>query len=246
MLVASIIVMAIGSPYVLAGLAIVAPLGVLLIRFYLPIVIQLRKVRIAAQAPMIQAVRSTLDGRTVITALGSQAFMSRAVSEAIYQGLKPLYYMYMTQYWATIQLIGVNAGYTTILTALLVGLRGHANVGWAGLALVNAISSSNEVFLLMQNWTEYQAAIGSVERIQDFEEDSAQETVAGTEVHPDSSWPKEGRVELSQVCLSYGYVCSWLISWSMLIRNSDGDVVKNVDLAIEPGKKVAILGRTGR
>lgn len=153
---------------------------------------------------MIQAVGSTLEGRTMIRALGSQGFMSRAVSEAIYQGMKPLYYMYVTQYWAMMQLTFLNAAYSTALAALLVGLRGHTNVGWAGLALVNSISSSNEVFLIMQNWTEYQAAIGSVDRIQDFEEDMPQESAASPEVHPEPSWPQNGRVELSKVCLTYG------------------------------------------
>ncbi|CEJ83038.1 hypothetical protein VHEMI03070 [[Torrubiella] hemipterigena] len=81
-------------------------------------------------------------------------------------------------------------------------------------------------------WSKMETALTSVGRIKTFEEDSPQEPVVETEVAAD--WPAQGRIEFHNVSAKY---------------DPNGDestvVLHNVNLTIEAGKKVGIVGRTG-
>ena len=135
-----------------------------------------------------------------------QSYMADTLSERVYSGLGPGYLFSSVQRWMLLALNLANASVLTILAALLVGLRGRGNIGWAGLALLNAVALSQDTMLLMIWWTSFENHMASMERILEYTTATAIEKVESTETPIDETWPMTGRIHFQHLSLSYGYV----------------------------------------
>lgn len=187
----------------------------LLQKHYLATSAQLRKLQVAAQAPIFSTVSAAVDGRLTLRAMQKEAYMADTLSERVYCGLRPGYLFSSLQRWMLLILNLANASVLTVLTALLVGLRGHGNIGWAGLALLNAVTLSQDAILLMTWWTSFENHMASMERIFEYTTTTPVEKVKGPETRPIHSWPSEGRVTLQNISLSYEYAAFWW-SWAFI------------------------------
>ncbi|OAA52989.1 ABC transporter, transmembrane domain, type 1 [Cordyceps fumosorosea ARSEF 2679] len=225
----SLVVIGIGSPFTLIGLPILLPLLFFLQKFYLSASFQLRSLRVAAQAPMLEMVSAFLEGRTTILALRQEQFTARVISDRIQRGLKIGYLFSAVQIWATLMLGLLNGCLAIALAALLIGLGGSKSVAWGGLALVNIIRLGQDNMLLMNWWTSFESDMASMDRIYGYIHLTPQERGQALHIRPPSDWPERGSIRLDNLSLAY----------------RERHIVKHLSVNIPPKSKVAILGRTG-
>ncbi|KAF1734363.1 ABC transporter C family member 8 [Beauveria bassiana] len=225
----SLVVIGIGSPFTLIGLSILLPLLFFLQKFYLSTSFQLRSLRVAAQAPMLEMVSALLEGRTTILALRQEQYTARVMSDRIQRGLKIGYLFSAVQIWATLMLGLLNGCLAIALATLLIGLGGSKSVAWGGLALVNIIRLGQDNMLLMDWWTSFESEMASMDRIYGYIHLTPQERRQALDIRPPSDWPKRGSIRLDNLSLAHG----------------QRQVVKHLSVNIPPKSKVAILGRTG-
>lgn len=141
----------------------------------------------------------------------------------------------IVQRWLVLVLDLTTAGLALLLVGLAVRLRGEVDVGLTGVSLVQLVSLSETVNLLIQFWTSIETSIGAVARIKQFAEDTGEENLPGESQEPPFQWPNKGAIQIRNLTASYG--------------DGQNDAVRALDavsLEIRPGEKVGICGRTGR
>ncbi|KIA75537.1 ABC multidrug transporter [Aspergillus ustus] len=222
----------VGVASVYAATAFPVVLGSLYViqKVYLRTSRQLRLLEIEAKAPLLSHFTDCLSGLVTLRAFGWQDAMEEKNLKILDYSQRPFYSMYSAQRWLTLTLDLVVAGIAIVLINLVVALRGSLNAAYVGVALFNVILFSQTVKLLVQFWTNMETHIGSVVRVKDFTENVAKEDLPSENDSVPSSWPSQGGIEFSNVSASYG---------------PSDLVLRNVSLAIKPGEKVGICGRTG-
>ncbi|KAM3465989.1 hypothetical protein MY5147_009160 [Beauveria neobassiana] len=200
----SLVVIGIGSPFTLIGLPILLPLLFFLQKFYLSTSFQLRSLRVAAQAPMLEMVSALLEGRTTILALRQEQYTARVMSDRIQRGLKIGYLFSAVQIWVTLMLGLLNGCLAIALATLLISLGGSKSVAWGGLALVNIIRLGQDNMLLMNWWTSFESEMASMDRIYGYIHLTPQERRQALDIRPPSDWPKRGSIRLDNLSLAHG------------------------------------------
>ncbi|KAK5159249.1 hypothetical protein LTS14_002391 [Recurvomyces mirabilis] len=147
---------------------------------------------------------------------------------------RPAYFLYMVQEWLTLVLNLVVAGMAVMLVSLALELR--ANVGITGASLVTVITLGDNLNITVQQWTRLETSISAVKRIRDFNETVKPEGKPSETVVPREDWPSTGRIELRNVSAAYDAEAP---------DEKPNLALRNIDLEILPGEKVAICGRTG-
>lgn len=228
--IGSVIVIGIGAPYALVALALLAPVLFFLQRFYLRTSFQVRTLRVAAQAPMLDMATAAIEGRVTIRSLQQESYLASLLRDRVYHAVLGSYIFNSIQTWITLMVRMLNACLATVVAAVVISLPASSrSVGWGGLALVNIISISQEAFLLLTWWTRFESGMASMERIHEYTHETPQERTALLEASIASSWPEKGEIEIEQLSLTYGTHA----------------IIPSLDLSVAAGSKVAILGRTG-
>ncbi|KAL2812693.1 P-loop containing nucleoside triphosphate hydrolase protein [Aspergillus granulosus] len=222
----------VGVASVYAAIAFPVVLGSLYViqKVYLRTSRQLRLLEIEAKAPLLSHFTDCLSGLVTLRAFGWQDAMEEKNLKILDYSQRPFYSMYSAQRWLTLTLDLVVAGIAIVLINLVVALRGSLNAAYVGVALFNVILFSQTVKLLVQFWTNMETHIGSVVRVKDFTENVAKEDLASENDPVPSAWPSQGGIVFDNVSAAYG---------------PSDLVLRDVSLAIKPGEKVGICGRTG-
>lgn len=226
------IIIASGASY--AGL-VVPVLFVFLVfvqRFYMATSRQLRNLQLEATAPLMTHLNETASGIRHIRTFRTMGKFTDAMLNRLDSSLRPHYQMECTQLWllCVLEMSVTVMAIIVIAVGIVINKPGSAN--GLGLSMVNMISLGMGISATFNMWSKMETALTSVGRIKTFEEDTPQEPVVETEVAAD--WPAQGRIEFHDVSAKY---------------DPNGDestvVLHNVNLTIEAGKKVGIVGRTG-
>ena len=119
---------------------------------------------------------------------------------------------------------------TTLVAFLAVFLHiwaiGYLNAGLIGLALAYSLSLTGQLNGTIQLFTQLESDLVSVERISQFIEVIKPERTDGSEVR---NWPTLGAIEMRNVSVRY----------------ADDFAIRDINLTIEPGQSIGIVGRTG-
>lgn len=141
----------------------------------------------------------------------------------------------MLQRWLTLVLDLIAAGMALLVVGTAIALRTRSAL--IGLALVNVISLSENLQLLVLQWAAMEISLGSVNRLEAFthqaaeSEHSSKENGSGLLPQTQPPWPTQGRIEIKQLTARY---------------TADGPAaLQDISLTIPPGTKVGICGRTG-
>lgn len=153
---------------------------------------------------------------------------------------RPAYLLGMVQEWLMTTLYLIVTGIAVLLISLSTQLR--TNAGMTGASLVTLLNFSSTVSNLIRSYTSLETSLGAVARLRSFSETVKPEDQPGEDMMPPENWPREARIDIRDVSASYDSV-----------RSEDGSVtestsnlaLRNLNLSILPGHKVAICGRTG-
>jgi ATP-binding cassette subfamily C (CFTR/MRP) protein 1 len=221
----------IGSGYASAAIPICILCLGLIQFFYLRTSRQLRLLDIETKAPLFSHFLETISGVACIRAYGWTEQYHTHNRAALDASQRPYYLLWCIQRWLTLVLDLFVAGLAVLLVALATNLK-SGSTGFLGVALFNVVTFSTTLQLLVQEWTQVETAIGAVSRIRSYVANVQDENKDGEDGTVDSDWPRVGAVVFKNVEASY--------------EASPEPVLKQINLVVKPGEKIAICGRSGR
>ncbi|OCL14026.1 putative multidrug resistance protein MDR [Glonium stellatum] len=199
-------------------------------KFYLRTSRQLRFMDLEAKAPLYSQFTECLSGLATIRAFGWQGALQKKNQELLDQSQRPFYLLFAVQRWLTLVLDLVVAAIAVILIVLVVKLRGTVSAGNVGIALLNVITFSQSIKLLITFWTTLETHIGAVARIKIFSEDAVGEDMPTESYMPPPTWPSKGAIEFSHLSAAY---------------KPNEPVLRDISISINAGEKIGVCGRTG-
>ncbi|KAF5561502.1 multidrug resistance-associated 1 [Fusarium phyllophilum] len=221
------------NPYIAATFPLLGAVYFYLQRGYLRTSRQLRLLDLEEKAPLYTQFLETLSGLATIRAFGWRDAVIQANHTLVDRSQRPFYLLMIVQRWLVLVLDLSTAALALLLVGLAVRLRGEVDVGLTGVSLVQLISLSETVNMLIQFWTSIETSIGAVARIKQFAEETGEENLPGETHQPPAQWPDKGAIQINNLIASYG--------------DGDGEVIKALDAVsfeIKGGEKVGICGRT--
>ncbi|KAH8671415.1 ABC transporter [Xylariales sp. PMI_506] len=199
-------------------------------RFYLRTSRQLRLLDLEAKAPLYSHVLESLQGIATIRAYGWTSNHVANNLALLDRAQKPYYLLLCIQRWLTLVMGLTVAGLAILLTTLGVTLRSRLDAGFLGVALVSMMNLGHTLAALITFWTLLETSLGAISRVKTFSEDTPTEKpreIVDTRIL--AGWPSQGSVVIE--------------NWSA--HYNGHPVLRNIDISIQAGEKVAICGRTG-
>lgn len=117
---------------------------------------------------------------------------------------RPFYLLFCIQLWVNLVLNLIVAGLAVVLVALIVILTEKTNGGFVGVALVTIMNFNMSLTNLIKYWTMLETSMGAISRIKCFVRDTEAESEPAVTAELSSCWPQQGRIEISNITVSYG------------------------------------------
>lgn len=229
--IASLVLVCVGNKFMAAGIPLLVIMLYVLQMFYLKTSRQLRYLDLEAKSPLYTHFAETISGILTIRAFGWQNASQATNLRLLDNSQKPYYLMYCIQRWLALVLDLLVAALAVVLVALAMRIRSSTSAGAVGVALVNVLSFSQRLTILITSWTSLETSLGAISRLRSFEKDTPQETDPEHPVKPSQDWPNRGAIDFKDITVSY--------------TEKAGPILKDVSFSVEPGQMVALCGRTG-
>ncbi|KAJ5933154.1 hypothetical protein N7516_007643 [Penicillium verrucosum] len=203
--------------------------------FYLRTSRQLRLLDLEAKSPLYTHFLDTIKGITTLRAFGFIPGDVDKNTRLVDASQRPAYLLLMIQQWLTLVLDIVVMVLAVVMTTLAVRL--HSSSGFAGASLFSLMSFGESISGIVIFYTKLETSIGAIARLKMFTENVKPEDRDEEDIVPPVQWPQNGVVELKGVSASYGAE-----------DQPDGTsnlALRNINLIIKTGERVAICGRTG-
>lgn len=227
-------VIATSSPYLVISYPFLVCILYVVQKFYLRTSRQLRLLDLEAKSPLYTHFLDTSKGIVTLRAFGFTNEDRAKNMHLLDTSQRPAYLRTMIQQWLTLVLNSVVAVLAVTLTTLAVRLR--TNSGFTGASLVTLMGFGVMLSEMVMFYTELETSLGAITRLKTFDKTAKTEDKDDEDIIPPEEWPQRGEIILKSVSASY---------------RTDGPTetpslaLKNIQLEIRPGEKVAICGRTG-
>ncbi|KAH8887988.1 putative multidrug resistance protein MDR [Thozetella sp. PMI_491] len=229
--VAGAVLIALGAKYVAAIIPLCLLPVYLIQKFYLRTSRQLRHLDLEAKSPLYTHFTETLAGIVTIRAMGWKDNFLEDSIRLLNFSQRPYYLMFCIQRWLAVVVNLFVAGIALVLVAIAVWFTNTTSRGAIGLAMVNLIYFNSSLSRLIHSWTNMETSLGAIARLRDFLQETPQEDHGISLAHPPEDWPSDGAIETKSLTSTY--------------QPGGETVLQDVSLAIYPGQKVGICGRTG-
>ncbi|XP_070712711.1 ATP-binding cassette sub-family C member 10 [Pempheris klunzingeri] len=231
-LLGTLVVISYGLPWVLVALL---PLALLYHRtqhFYRHTSRELKRLCSLTLTPVYSHFSETLSGLGTIRASGSSARFVEESARRLEQNQRCLFLSNAAMQWLDIRLQLIGVAVVTGLGAIAVVQHQFDSIdpGLVGLSLSYALSITSLLSGLIFNFTQTEMQLVSVERTEEYSTGLPNEPQDRNSQLP-PAWPEHGCVEFCGVVLAY--------------RDGLPNALDGVSLAVRPGEKVGIVGRTG-
>ena len=123
------------------------------------------------------------------------------------------------------ELVKISAALFAIIS------RDTLSAGFAALSIHQSLSISSKLNYLVRNLSEFEASVTSIERIKEYCEIKQEPEWFIEETRPQNSWPDKGKIKIENFSLKY--------------REDLEHVLKDLNIEINSGEKIGIVGRTG-
>ncbi|KAK8009116.1 multidrug resistance-like protein [Apiospora marii] len=209
--------------------------------FYLRTSRQLRLLDLEARSPLQTHLLETIQGLATIRAFGWAILSIEANHDLVDASQRPVYLLYMVQRWLQLVLELIIALLAILVATIAPQISSSTSGGFLGVALVQLMSLSQELKMIVLHYANLETSLTAVSRIKAFEADTPSENRprgGDGDKHttpPPSGWPRAGRVSFQAVTVSY----------STLGSDEAHLAVRDFSLEVPAGQKVAICGRSG-
>uniref|UniRef100_A0A8C3D0C9 Multidrug resistance-associated protein 1 n=1 Tax=Cairina moschata TaxID=8855 RepID=A0A8C3D0C9_CAIMO len=213
---------------------IIPPLGLVYLfvqRFYVATSRQLKRLESVSRSPVYSHFNETLLGVSVIRAFEEQKRFIKQNDMKVDENQKAYYPSIVANRWLAVRLEYVGNCIVLFAALFAVIARNKLSPGLVGLS----VSYSLQVILLLNKKirmsSELETNIVAVERVKEYAEMEKEAEWSIEQTAPASTWPEEGKVEFRGYGLRY--------------REDLDLVLKNINVTINGGEKIGIVGRTG-
>ncbi|XP_055468882.1 ATP-binding cassette sub-family C member 10 isoform X1 [Psammomys obesus] len=196
---------------------------------------ELRRLGNLTLSPLYTHLADTLAGLPVLRAARATYRFEEENQRLLELNQRCQFASYATMQWLDIRLQLMGAAVVSAIAgiALVQHQQGLANPGLVGLVLSYALSLTGLLSGLVSSFTQTEAMMVSVERLEEYSCDIPQEPQGQPlqSPHQGTSWLTQGSVEFQDVVLVY--------------RPGLPNALDRVTFRVEPGEKLGIVGRTG-
>ncbi|KAI9369298.1 ABC transporter type 1, transmembrane domain-containing protein [Aspergillus egyptiacus] len=238
-LIGTACVIALASPWLALTYPILAAVFWVIQRVYLRTSKQLRFLDLEAKSPLYANFLETTQGITTIRAFGWATKKLDQNHHLLDQSQRPAYLLSMVQLWLLLTANLITTGIATAMTALATQLR--ADAGFTGASAVTLMTFSSLVTILIRDYTAFETSLGAVSRLKSLSDGVKPEDQEGEDLRPDEQWPSEGRIEIENLSAAYDEFPPGYPSDEVYPNL----ILKDINLTVSPGEKLAICGRTG-
>ncbi|CAF3667384.1 unnamed protein product [Adineta steineri] len=233
MAIGSTLVICIIKPYVLLVAIVLIPIFLLLCHYYARSRRQLKQLESITRSPIFDHVSSSLNGLTTIRALKSKDHLIKLFTDKIDRYTCLYINMQGASRWFAMRLNFIPFLNTFVTIILFVIFRDEIDSSLIALGLTYAISIPKWFQLAIQQWSEADLLMLSAQRIYEYGQLPDEEDQGGSKrlVNTSPIWPNHGTIEFR--------------NYSLRHRSSLEPVLKNINVRIESGQKIGIIGRTG-
>ena len=161
-------------------------------------------IQIEAKAPLYNRFIETISGLATIQVFAWQKRLQNSTYALLDLSQRPFYLLFCIQLWVNLVLNLIVAGLAVVLVALIVNLTEKTNAGFVGVALVTIMNFNMSLTNLIKYWTMLETSMGAIARIKCFVRDVQAEIEPATPATLDACWPDQGRIEISELTVSYG------------------------------------------
>ncbi|KAK1961243.1 ABC transporter [Colletotrichum sublineola] len=232
------ILIAIAAPYVAVAYPFLLASLYFLQSFYLRTSRQLRFLDLESRSPLQTHLLETIQGLATIRSFGWARQSIEANHEMVDASQKPVYLLYMVQRWLQL-VLELLVATMAILVAAIAPQIPSISGGFLGVALIQLMSLSQELKMIVINYTNLETSLTAISRIKAFEARTPCEDRPGDDSAmqrtPPPEWPQTGHVSFKGVTVSY----------SPLGTEKVSPALKDLTLDIMAGQKIAICGRSG-
>ncbi|EEB05999.1 ATP-binding cassette transporter abc1 [Schizosaccharomyces japonicus yFS275] len=180
-------------------------------------------------SPIFSLLGETISGLPVIRAFERQHLYSRKSSKLLDNLIRIESTSYNLNRWVAIRTEGIS-GIVGFIAGFIALARRNVDPGLVGFSLNQAVTFSLVVITFVRVSNNLQAELNSYQRAKEYCDLPQEPKPAADGVVP-VTWPSEGDIEFKNLCVRY-------------MENSP-DVIHNLNLHVQSGEKVAIVGRTG-
>ncbi|KAG5794653.1 hypothetical protein H9Q69_006287 [Fusarium xylarioides] len=211
--------------------------GTAFVFYYLQTSRQIRLLDLEAKSPLYTHFTDTIKGVATIRAFGWEQFDIAHSNKLLDTSQRPAYLLAMIQQWLATLLHFIVTGTAVLLIALATQLR--TNAGLTGASLISLLTFSEALSNLITSYTSLETSLGAVSRLRSFSETVETENKPGEFIEPPETWPHSGSIQVHKVSASYDSPSNEQDEATSSLA------LRDLELDIFPGQKVAICGRTG-
>lgn len=171
-------------------------------------------------------------GTSVIKAYGVQGLYKKRLDESIDEMNSAYFLTFSAQCWLSLRLDVIGNALALITCLLIVTNVIRISPSTAGVLLTYVLQVVGMIQFAIRQLAEMENAMNSTERIQYYANELPFEKLETEDmITPPPSWPKTGTINFSDVTMRY--------------RPGLPLVLKGLDVTIQGGERVGIVGRTG-
>ncbi|NWU60420.1 MRP1 protein, partial [Pterocles burchelli] len=213
---------------------IIPPLGLVYLfvqRFYVATSRQLKRLESVSRSPVYSHFNETLLGVSVIRAFEEQKRFIKQNDMKVDENQKAYYPSIVANRWLAVRLEYVGNCIVLFAALFAVMARNKLSAGLVGLSVSYSLQITAYLNWLVRMSSELETNIVAVERVKEYAEMEKEAEWSIEQTAPPSTWPEEGKVEFRGYGLRY--------------RKDLDLVLKNINVTINGGEKIGIVGRTG-
>ncbi|XP_051488019.1 multidrug resistance-associated protein 1 isoform X7 [Apus apus] len=213
---------------------IIPPLGLVYLfvqRFYVATSRQLKRLESVSRSPVYSHFNETLLGVSVIRAFEEQKRFIKQNDIKVDENQKAYYPSIVANRWLAVRLEYVGNCIVLFAALFAVIARNKLSAGLVGLSVSYSLQITAYLNWLVRMSSELETNIVAVERVKEYAEMEKEAEWSIEQTAPASTWPEEGKVEFRGYGLRY--------------REDLDLVLKNINVTINGGEKIGIVGRTG-
>ncbi|KAI9216078.1 ATP-binding cassette sub-family C member 1 [Blastocladiella britannica] len=229
-ILSSLVILGITSPWVLVVIPLGAMYLALIARFYLNASRELQRLMSATKAPIYQKFEETLQGLVSIRAFQVEQQFTRDISGAMDRNTRAAYLTPSLNRWLIVNSSILSSCFILGVGLVAVLMRGSTLAGYIGLGMTQAQSLTWTFRNLVVAICDMETKMVAIERIRQYSQ-VEQEAPADTGFVTDADWPAKGALEFKDYSTTY--------------REGLDPVLRGLSIAIPPGCKVGVVGRTG-
>uniref|UniRef100_A0A8C8SUN0 Multidrug resistance-associated protein 1 n=1 Tax=Pelusios castaneus TaxID=367368 RepID=A0A8C8SUN0_9SAUR len=213
---------------------VIPPLGLAYFfvqRFYVATSRQLKRLESVSRSPVYSHFNETLLGVSVIRAFEEQKRFIHQSDLKVDENQKAYYPSIVANRWLAVRLECVGNCIVFFAALFAVIARKSLSPGLVGLSVSYSLQITTYLNWLVRMSSELETNIVAVERVKEYSEMEKEAPWSIEQTAPPNNWPPEGKVEFRGYGLRY--------------REDLDLVLKNINVSINGGEKVGIVGRTG-